>query len=111
MSPREALEIGVAGFVVGFLIRLGVPSTGEMILIIWGAVSSFLIYILAIDQHFFISIASIIVIPIAIFLILRPIIHAIIFGIEGVVIFIIGFLTGFFIAAGLIGLINPFFGF
>jgi hypothetical protein len=109
MSPREALEIGVAGFIVGFLIRLGVPSTGEMILIVWGAISSFLIYILAIDQHFFITIASIIIIPIAVFLIFRPIINAIVFGIEGIVSFIIGFLIGFFVAAGLIGLINPIF--
>jgi hypothetical protein len=110
MNLQEALAIGITGIFLGFCIRCGIPGSGEILLTSWEVVSSFLIYILDINQHFFITIASVIIIPIAIFLIIRPAISAIIFGIEGLIILIIGFIISFFVTGWLIEIVYSITG-
>jgi hypothetical protein len=111
MSLKEVFAIGIGGYIAGFLLYLGIPDIGELILIDWGLVSGFLIYILTPDQHIFVTIAGIFIILIGLYFIVIPLIEAIKFGIEGIIIFIVGFLLGVGTAAYLISVVKSILGF
>jgi len=107
MSELKVLIIAV---VAGFLTRMGIPDIGEIIFNVWESSYPSILYYLPPDFHICVTIIGLIVILIAAYFLFEPLIRGFQYGSEGVLIVVIGFVFGFFLAGWVIGYINDLLG-
>jgi len=93
-SISETLTFFISGIVFGLLAGYGLPNEGNLLLLMWDVVSKSLSYYFTPEHGLFVFVIGIIILSIATILILRPIIEAILCGVEGLVIFIAGLFCG-----------------
>jgi len=103
MSKLDVLFIAI---ISGIITRLGLPGIGNLILQFWDSLSNYMFFMLASDLHIYISIIGIIVFLIASYFIFEPLIKGLMFGLEGIIIVIIGFGIGFLVTGYIIGFFN-----
>jgi len=96
MSNKLVLFIG--GTLFGIFAGYGIPNEGNLLLFFWDGVSRPLNYYFSPEHSTFLFLIGAIIAIIALFLILRPVIEAILAGAEGLVIFLAGLPCGLIFA-------------
>lgn len=90
----NALPIFISGIVFGLLAGYRIPGEGNLLLYLWSVISKPLNYYFTPEHSFSVFLIGAIVFIIAIILLFRPIIEAILEGFEGLVIFMAGGFCG-----------------